>query len=107
MPLPDLTGPKVLYPALLFAALKSLSRTDSITGALLFGIAYVALLRFVVQLTFKPADIAVSSVLFWALSPGTFVTLPPGGTGPTAIAAHTLVFAIVLAFLRATFPRYY
>lgn len=107
MPLPDLTGPKVLWPALLFVALKSLLRTDSITGALVFGILYFLLLRFVIQITFKPADIIVSSTLFWALSPGTFVTLPPGATGPTVMAGHTLVFAIVLAFLRATFPRYY
>lgn len=101
MPLPDLTGPKVLWPALLFVALKSLLRTDSITGALVFGIMYFLLLRFVIQITFKPTDIIVSSSLFWASS------LMPAGTGPSGIAGHTLVFAIVLAFLRATFPRYY
>lgn len=107
MPLPDLTGPKVLYPALLFVALKSFYKTDSITGALTFGILYFLLLKFVVRLTFKPADIAVGSALFYILSPGTFLSLPPGGSVMSVTATHTLVYAIVFAFLRATFPQYY
>jgi hypothetical protein len=107
MPLPDLTGPKVLYPAILFIALKSIYQTDSITGALIFGILYFMLLKFVVRLTFKPADIVVASVLFYVLSPGTFLSLPPGGSKMSIQATHTLIFGVVFAFLRATFPQYY
>lgn len=107
MPLPDLTGPKVLYPAVLFIALKSIYQTDSITGALIFGILYFLLLKFVVRLTFKPADIVVSSALFYVLSPGTFLSLPPGGSKMSIQATHTLIYGIVFAFLRATFPQYY
>lgn len=107
MPLPDLTGPKVLYPAILFIALKSIYQTDSITGALIFGILYFLLLKFVVRLTFKPADIVVASALFYVLSPGTFLSLPPGGSKMSIQATHTLIFGVVFAFLRATFPQYY
>lgn len=107
MPLPDLTGPKVLYPAILFVALKSFYRTDSITGALTFGILYFLLLKFVLRLTFKPADIVVSSALFYVLSPGTFLSLPPGGSKMSIQATHTLLYGVVFAFLRATFPQYY
>jgi len=107
MPLPDLTGPKVLYPAILFIALKSIYQTDSITGALIFGILYFLLLKFVVRLTFKPTDIIVSSALFYVLSPGTFLSLPPGGSKMSVQATHTLIYGIVFAFLRATFPQYY
>lgn len=107
MPLPDLTGPKVLYPAILFIALKSIYQTDSITGALIFGILYFLLLKFVVRLTFKPADIVVSSALFYVLSPGTFLSLPPGGSKLSIQATHTLIYGILFAFLRATFPQYY
>jgi hypothetical protein len=96
-----------LYPAILFIALKSIYQTDSITGALIFGILYFLLLKFVVRLTFKPADIVVASALFYVLSPGTFLSLPPGGSKMSIQATHTLIFGVVFAFLRATFPQYY
>ena len=101
MMIPDLTGQKVLYPALLFAALKTFTKLDPVTGSFVFGIAYYLVLKFVARLTFKPADIIVPTGLFWALTPGIFFNLEP------TTAIHSLIFAIVFAFLRAVFPFVY
>ena len=36
-----------------------------------------------------------TAVLFVVLSPGVFLTLPPGGSKMTVIMVHALVFAVV------------
>jgi hypothetical protein len=101
MIIPDLTGQKVLYPALLFAALKTFTRLDPVTGSFVFGILYYVILKFVARLTFRPADIIVPTGLFWAVTPGLFFKLDP------AVPVHSLIFAIAFAFLRAVFPFVY
>ena len=63
----------------------------------------------------EAADLIVPAVLFIALTPGVLLTIPPksgglflsGQTSPMAVGAHTLVFAILFAYLRSAFPRAY
>ena len=61
------------------------------------------------------ANILVPVILFVLLSPGVLLTLPPlskgvfrsGQTSLTAVVVHAVVFAVVYALLRRTFPKYY
>jgi len=61
------------------------------------------------------ANILVPVVLFVLLSPGVLLTLPPlskgvfrsGQTSLVAVVVHAVVFALVYALLRRTFPQYY
>jgi hypothetical protein len=61
--------------------------------------------------------VLVPSLLFAALAPGGFLSIPPARMGPnkgeiftfetanwTMILTHTLVFALILWLLRALFP---
>ena len=82
--------------------------------ALVFMIAY-RLLAKAMKITLTPADLVVPTVLFVILSPGVVLTLPPGKsgfittgeTGLDSMLTHTLVFAVVFAILRKTFPQFY
>jgi len=128
----DITGPKVLTPAVLFAlltpglllALPSLSLLPGtgyygiqtvVVHALVLALVYYLLARFVLQVSLKPADLVVPAVLFVLLTPGVLLTLPPGSAGVfrsaqsslPAVGVHALVFAIVFATLRGTFPQAY
>ena len=68
-----------------------------------------------VGLVLTKTDLVVIGSLFLLLSPGMLLTLPPGSggifvsgqTSLISIGVHTLVFAVVFAFLRTTFPQYY
>jgi hypothetical protein len=131
----DITGPKVCTPAALFFLLspglilqvdsipknlKSLlftmntSRDAVLVHALVFMVVY-RLVAKMMGLVLKPMDILVPTVLFVLLSPGMLLTLPPGKGGVfrsgqtslEAIMVHTLVFAVVFALLRKTFPQVY
>ena len=44
--------------------------------------------------------ILTTAVLFFLLTPGVLVSLPPGGTKITVAATHALVFAIVHKYLQ-------
>lgn len=127
----DITGPKVSIPTALFAllspglALELPKRTNFLfTGhtsrqAVLFhGLVFLILYKLVARLygiALRPTDLVVPTVLFMLLSPGMLLTLPPssggifmsGQTNVNAVLVHALVFAIVFAFLRKTFPQYY
>ena len=127
----DVSSPKVTTPALLFAALSpgmlvqlpaSLQNITSgkilFTGgtdatsvyfhALVFLIVYKLLAK-QMGLVLTKTDLIVTTALFVALSPGMLLSLPRGRgpTGPAQVLAHTLVFAVVFAFLRKQFPSYY
>ena len=128
----DITGPKVLTPAILFGllspglllALPSL-RVMSGTGyyglntvlvhAVVLSIVYYLVARFVLRISLRVADLIVPAFLFVLLSPGVLLTIPPGSRGVfmsgqsslTAVGVHTLVFALVFSFLRGAFPAYY
>jgi len=121
----DITGPKVLTPALLFAVLSpgillALPKGQTLlvqaaTHALVLAIVYWAISKFVTKVSLMPADLVMPALLFIALTPGVLLTLPPGSAGVfqsgqtsgSAVGVHTLVFAIVFATLRSVFPEYY
>lgn len=121
----DVTGPKVLTPAILFALLSpglllALPQgagllVQAVVHALVLTLVYWAIAKFVLKINLTQADLIVPAVLFVLLTPGVLLTIPPknaglflsGQTSPAAVGAHTLVFALVFAFLRGQFPRYY
>jgi hypothetical protein len=121
----DITGPKVLVPALLFAILspRFLLAIPSGQGllvqaaahALVMAILYWIISKFVVKVSLTKADLIVPAMLFIMLTPGLLLTIPPGAgglfisgeTSAVAVGAHTLVFAIMFAILRGQFPAYY
>jgi hypothetical protein len=104
----DVTSPKVLAPAVLFAALQvAPSRLGLLPRALLVALALFIVYKYALKRTFTRADLVVPAVLFVLLTPGLIVTLPPGGTVLEATAVHTIVFAIVFAIMRSVFAQYY
>jgi hypothetical protein len=121
----DITGPKVLIPALLFAVLSPRFllaipseqglMVQAATHAIVLAILYWVIAKFVVKVSLTKADLIVPAVLFMLLTPGLLLTIPPGAggllmsgeTSAVAVGAHTLVFAIVFALMRGQFPAYY
>ena len=121
----DVTGPKVLLPAILFAVLSpgmllALPQgagllVQALFHALVLTFVYWAIAKFVLKISLTQADLIVPAVLFVLLTPGLLLTIPPkngglfmsGQTSPAAVGAHTVVFALLFAFLRGQFPRYY
>lgn len=123
----DITGPKVLFPALLFGLLSpgmllSLPSLKFASGktcfqtvlihAFVLALLYYVIAKFILKYSLTPADLIVPAILFIVLSPGVLVTIPPGlwrsgTTGPLPVVVHTFVFALLFATLRATFPKYY
>jgi hypothetical protein len=113
----DITGPKVLTPALLFALLSpglilalpagGSLLTKAITHAVVLAVLYYVLAKFVLKVNLTSADLVVPAVLFVMLTPGVLLTIPPGSHGPLPVGVHTLVFAVVFATLRSTFPQVY
>lgn len=76
---------------------------------LLMVIILTIVYKFILRLTYTPADLIVPAILYAVLVPGRFVTIPSGEspTSYTVSIVHTLIFAIVFASLRAYFPQYY
>ena len=123
----DITGPKVLFPALLFGLLSpgmllSLPSLQFASGrtsfqtvlihAFVLSLLYYVIARFFLKYSLTAADLIVPALLFILLSPGVLLTIPPGlwrsgTTGPLPVIVHTFVFALVFATLRSTFPKYY
>ena len=52
-------------------------------------------------------NVIVPVLLFILLSPGVLLSLPPGGSKLTVTLTHAVVFGLVYALLRRTFPQYY
>ena len=121
----DITGPKVLTPAILFALLSpgllvylppgSRRMTAILFHAIVLSLVYYLVAKFVLKVSLRTTDLIVPAVLFVLLTPGVLLTLPPGSrgvfmSGQTSMAAvgvHALVFALVFATLRGQFPQYY
>jgi len=116
----DITGPKVLTPAILFALLSPglllrLGQNPLLIHSLILTLVYYVLAKFVMKVSLRPADLIVPALLFIVLSPGVLLTLPPGSKGVfrsgqtslPAVAVHTLVFALVFSFMRTRFATYY
>ena len=121
----DVTAPKVLVPAILFALLspglllalpQGAGRlVQALFHALVLTFVYWAIAKFVLKISLTQADLVVPAVLFVLLTPGLVLTIPPkngglfmsGQTSASAVGAHTVVFALLFAFLRGQFPQYY
>jgi hypothetical protein len=54
----------------------------------------------------KIAKIAFLAALFYALSPGVIVALPPGASHQVQIATHAVVFAVVATFTWKVAKKY-
>lgn len=52
-------------------------------------------------------NVLVPVVLFIVLAPGFLLRLPAGGSNTVVTLTHAVVFGLVYAFLRRTFPQYY
>ena len=127
----DISGPKVAIPASLFALLSPgllLELTDKVgkfstmqtsrRAVLFHALVFLVVYKLSARgrgIALRKLDLVVPTILFVLLSPGNLLTIPPmskglfmsGQTSMAAIAVHSLVFAIVFAFLRKTFPEYY
>lgn len=124
----DIRSPKIFTPAILFAIIASGSLTFAhmtnshtlgkslIINALIFTLMYFVIIRFMTNIkSMTTADILVPLSLFVILMPGVLLTIPPGSKGlfmsgqtsMSAVAVHTLVYAVIYAFLRSSFPSYY
>ena len=129
--LPDITSQKVAIPAALFLALspgvlvttagRNVKFMNGKTNqmavffhALVFFLVF-SLVAKAMGLVLTQTDLIVTTTLFIALSPGLFLTLPPGSggvfrSGQTSVSAaftHAVVFAVVFALLRKQFPQFY
>jgi hypothetical protein len=124
----DIRSPKVLTPVLLFAIISSglltfTHLTNShvfskalLINALIFTIVYYLIIKFLTNIkSMTTADIVVPLCLFIILTPGVLLTLPPGSKGiflsgqtsVSAVAVHSIVYAILYAYIRGSFPTYY
>jgi hypothetical protein len=126
----DVTGPKVLIPAVLFILLSpglflqlpSLafqSGQTSIPSVLIHTLVFVVLYSLIARsmnIVLTNTDLIVTGLLFALLSPGMLLTLPPvagsgvfasGKTGVAPVMTHALVYAVVFALLRKQFPQVY
>lgn len=113
----DITGPKVLTPALLFAVLSpglllALPRgagllTQAAVHAVVLAIVYWAIAKFVLKVSLTTTDLVVPALLFVLLTPGVLLAIPGGAGKGLQVGVHTLVFAILFALLRSFFPQYY
>lgn len=97
MQIPDLTSPKVLYPAILFGLMKSFMDI----GAFGFGIIYFVILKYVARITFSPADIIIPTLLYYVLTPARFFIF---AKGEKAVLIHSIVYLAGLAFIRTLIP---
>ena len=129
--LSNLTAQRVAIPAALFLSLspgvlvttngeklafqnQQTSRNAIFFHALVFFIVYSIIAK-AMGLVLTKTDLIVSTTLFLVLSPGLLLTLPPGTKGVfqsgqtsvTSALVHSIVYAVVFAILRRTFPQFY
>jgi|APCry1669190288_1035285.scaffolds.fasta_scaffold19771_3 hypothetical protein len=112
----DITAPKVLSPALLFAVLSpglilSLPPDSSLLvqvcmHAILLCIFNFLIIKYGFKLNVTTSDIIVPGLLFIAMTPQVLFSIPSLSL-PTSVGVHTLVFALVYAAIRGQFPEYY
>lgn len=104
----DISGQKVVVPALLFAAFQFKNSKETVfMHAAALGLVYFLISKFMTKTTLTKADLVVPAILFLILSPKILFTLPMKAELPIVVAIHTFIFAIVFATLRSVFPQYY
>ena len=107
----DITSPKVLPAAFVFS-LYSMGLPPNqplLAKMLLMVIILTIVYKFLLRVTYTPADLIVPAFLYAVLAPGNIVTIPSGEspTSYTATVVHTLIFALIFASLRTYFPQFY
>ena len=126
----DISGPKVSIPAGLFALLSpgllvnlpeshklfslQTSTHSVLFHSMIFLICYKTAAR-AAGLVLNQTELIVPTILFILLNPGILITVPAssrgvwhsGQTSVVAILTQALMFEIVYAFIRKTFPLYY
>ena len=131
MPMPDPLSPMVIAPAVLFFLLspgvllqlpttfklmsKMTDRRSVLVHSLVLMLVLFLVYKFLLKTTVSQAALIVPAILFILLSPGVLLSIPPGSgglfmSGQTSIpsvAVHTLVFALLYAFIRGQFPTFY
>lgn len=131
MPMPDVLSQNVLAPAALFFLLspgvllqlpttfklmtRMTDRRSVLVHSLVLMLVLFLIYKFLLKTTLTQAALIVPAVLFIILSPGLFLTIPPGSgglfmsgqTSLQSVAVHTLVFALLYAFIRGQFPALY
>jgi hypothetical protein len=107
----DITSPKVLPAAFIFSmySMGIPPNQPLLAKMLLMSIILTVIYKFVLRVTYTPADLIVPALLYAVLAPGSFFTIPRGELpgSYTASIVHTLIFAIIFASLRAYFPQFY
>ena len=116
----DITGPKILTPAILFALLSPglllrVGPSPVLVHALVLSLVYYLIAKFLLKVSLRPADLIVPAVLFVLLTPGVLLTIPPGNKGVfmsgqssmLAVGVHTLLYALLFSFMRKSFAQYY
>jgi len=86
-----------------------------IRAAILVIIYWALVNSSLLKVSLTKTDLIVPAVLFVLLTPGILLTVSSNGvkfgstgmTSGSAIAIHTVVFLIVFALLRRSFPQYY
>jgi len=110
----DITGPKVLLPATLFALLSPETflripdtgpRTTVLFGALVFVILYSIVAR-ALKLVLTKTDLVSAAALYMVLTPHVFLSVP-NQPGLTPVMVHGVIYAVLLAVIRYTFPQWY
>jgi len=116
----DITGPKILTPAILFALLSPglllrVGPRPVLVHALVLSLVYYLIAKFILKVSLRPADLIVPAVLFILLTPGVLLTIPPGNKGVfmsgqssmLAVGVHALLYALLFSFMRKSFAQYY
>jgi hypothetical protein len=94
---------------------KMTDRRSVLVHSLVLMLVLFLIYKFVFESTMTQASLIVPAILFILLSPGVLLTIPPGSgglfmSGQTSVqsaAVHTLVFALLYAFIRGQFPKFY
>jgi hypothetical protein len=131
MPMPDPLSPMVIAPAALFFLLspgillqlpttfklmsKMTDRRSVLVHSLVLMLVLFLVYKFLLKTSMTQASLIIPAILFILLSPGVLLTIPPGSgglfmSGQTSVqsaAVHTLVFALLYAFIRGQFPTFY
>jgi len=107
----DITSPKVLPAAFIFSlyAMRIPPNQSLLVKMLLMSIVLTVVYKFVLRVTYTPADLIVPALLYAVLAPGQYFTIPSGELpgSYTASIVHTIIFAFIFASLRAYFPQFY
>jgi hypothetical protein len=120
----NINSPKISTPTALFALLSpglifELPKTlkintmhTSVQSVIFHALVFVLIYSIIaksMKLVLTPTDLIVSGILFVILSPGLLFTIPPQSskTSMVSILSHAMIFSIVFALLRKTFPQYY